>query len=341
MIPQEKNEAVTRGLHEAFGVTTFEDIRMLTRGLSGALMYRIVVEGSAFLLRIITRNPDTTLPDHFTCMRLAAEAGLAPHVWYTSLEDRIAITDFVEHVPLPLNEALVRMPAALRTLHALPPFPGRANHLNTSCMFLLNKGTALDGFIQRFQAANILPERESEQLFAWHAQLAMVYPRNDSDMVSSHNDLFRPDNILFDGRRVWLVDWEAAFLNDRYADLAVVADFVAANDAEEKIYLQEYFGQPPDEYQLARFVVMRQVVHMFYAMSFFFLGSTGEPLNLSENAPEFREFHRRVWAGEVNLADKQTKILYGTVHWNRLLQDREQQRFKWAIQLLSDRHAFA
>ena len=87
-------------------------------------------------------------------------------------------------------------------------------------------------------------------------------------MVSSHNDLFKPDNILFDGSRVWLVDWEAAFLNDRYADLAVVANLVATNETEERIYLQEYFGQPADAYQLARLFLMKQITHMFYAMAF-------------------------------------------------------------------------
>jgi aminoglycoside phosphotransferase len=341
MIPQEKSEAVTRGLREAFGVTMFEDIRLLTRGLSGALVYRIVVGGSPFLLRIITRIDDPTLPHHFTCVKAAAEAGLAPPVWYTSVEDRMAITDFVENIPFPVNEALVRMPAALRTLHALPPFPARANQLNTFCTFLLHKGSALDGFRQRFQAANLLPQSESEHLFAVHAQLAAVYPRHDSDLVSSHNDLFRPDNILFDGHRVWLVDWEAAFLNDRYADLAVVADFVVAHEAEEQIYLQEYFGQPPDEYQLARFVVMRQVVHLFYAMAFLLLGSAGEPVNRSENVPTFRDFHRHLWAGEVNLADHQRKTVYGRVHWNQLLHDRQQPRFNEALKIISDRNALS
>ena len=228
------------------------------------------------------------------------------------------------------------MPATLRTLHALPPFPGVPNHLNTSCMFLINKGPAVDGFIQKFQAANILPKAESEELFARYEQLAAVYPRHDPDMVSSHNDLFKPDNILFDGHRVWLVDWEAAFLNDRYADLAVVANLVVTNDAEERIYLQEYFGQPPDAYQLARFFLMQQVTHIFYAMAFLWLGSPGEPVNLSEKRPEFRDFHRRIWAGEVNLEDNQTKIVYGRVHRERLLQNMRQARFNEAMRIVSD-----
>jgi thiamine kinase-like enzyme len=244
----------------------------------------------------------------------------------------------VEEVPFPATEALVRMPAALRTLHALPPFPVVENHLNTSCMFLMNQGTAVDEFVRRFQAANILSKDESEELFACHAQVAAVYPRHDPDMVSSHNDLFKPDNILFDGHRVWLVDWEAAFLNDRYADLAVVANFAVTNDAEERVYLQEYFGQPPDQYQLARFFLMRQVAHMFYAMVFLSLGSSGKPVNQSEKAPEFKAFHRRMWAGEVNLADNETKIVYGKVHWEQLLENMRQARFNEALRIVSDRH---
>lgn len=339
IIPEDKSAAVTQGLREAFGVEKFEDIAMLIKGQSGALVYRMVVRGSPYLLRIITRTQDPTLPQHFTCMKAAAEAGLAPRIFYTSIEDRISITDFVEAVPFPMAEALIRMPATLRTLHALSPFPGRMNHLNTSCMFLLNKGPALDGFIQTLRAANILSEGDFAELLDLHARLLAVYPRQEIDMVSSHNDLFKPDNVLFDGHHVWLVDWEAAFLNDRYADLAVFANLVVTNEAEERVYLQEYFGQTPDEYQRARYFLMRQVAHMFYGASFLWLGSKSKPVDWSAIVPSFTDFHRRIWAGEVNLADDDTKVLYGRVHWERLLQNMRLPRFDEAMKIVSDRNA--
>ena len=327
---------MTRGLREAFGVTAFEDIRMLTRGHSSSLVFRIVVRGSPFLLKIIMRTDDPTR--HFACMKAAAEAGLAPRVWYTSIPDQVSITGFVEAVPFPVTDALVRMPAALRTLHALPPFPGVPNHLNTSCMFLINKGTAVDGFIQRFQAANILPQGESEELFARYAQLAAVYPHHDPDMVSSHNDLFKPDNILFDGHRVWLVDWEAAFLNDRYAELAVVANLVVTNDAEERVYLQEYFGQPPDPYQLARFFLMQQVAHIFYAMGFLLLGSSGEPVNLERERTRLQRLSSALLGGRGPPGGQpDAKIAYGRAHWQQLLQNVRQARFNEAVRIVSDR----
>ncbi len=337
MIPQEKSEAVTRGLREAFGVTEFEDIRKLTDRPTSNLVFRIVVRGSPFLLKIATRAGDPTRP--FLCMRAAAEAGLAPHVWYTSIEDRISITDFVEPEPLPVSEALVRLPALLRTLHGLPPF-GRAP-FNTTCTFLLDKRPALDGFLQKFQAANILPKAESEEFFARLAEMAAVYPYDDGEMVSSHNDLFKPDNILFDGQRVWLVDWEAAFLNDRYADLAVVANQVVTNDEEEMIYLQEYFGAAPDPYQLARFHLMQQIAHLFYTMAFLFQGSPGKPIDWSGTVPEFRDYHRRIWAGEVDLADQDVKIVYGRVHWEQFVRNTRRARFNEALRIVSDRLARA
>src|SRR5882757_2245331 len=144
-------------------------------------------------------------------------------------------------------------------------------------------------------------------------------------MVSSHNDLFKPDNVLFDGARVWLVDWEAAFLNDRYFDLAVVANLIVNDEAEERAYLERYFGQPPDEYQLARFFLMRQLVHMFYTMGYLFLSSLAGPVDQPAKLPDFKDFKRRMWAGEVSLTDKDTKIAYGWIHWQQLVSNMQTQ----------------
>jgi hypothetical protein len=135
------------------------------------------------------------------------------------------------------------------------------------------------------------------------------------------------------------VDWEAAFLNDRYADLAVVANLVVGNDSEERAYLTEYFGRPPDEYEFARFYLMQQLVHMFYAMGFLWLGSSGKPVDWSEEPLPFHAFQRRFWAGEVNLVDNDTKVAYGKVHWQQLVENMQQERFKEALRIVSDRRA--
>ena len=326
MIPQEKSAAVTLGLNEAFGVTEFEDIHDLTERPGSNRAFRIVVGGSRYLLRINTRAGD--MARHFRCMRAAADAGLAPHVWYANIEDRISITDFVEAVPLTAPDALDRIPATLRTLQALPPFPGSA--FNTTCTFLLNKGPALEGFLEKFRTSSVLPENETEELLSCYQQVAAVYSRLEPDLAPSHNDLFKPDNMLFDGGRLWLVDWEAAFHNDRYADLAVVANMIVTNESDEASYLREYFGEAANEYQRARFYLMRQLAHMFYALAFLTLG----PIDWSEPVPAYDDFQRGFWAHEIWLADNQAKILYGRVHWERLRQNMREARFEEACVML-------
>jgi aminoglycoside phosphotransferase (APT) family kinase protein len=333
MIPEAKKDAVARALREAFGATEFEDIRMLTAGLSSALVSRIVVRGRPYLLRVILDTGAAPGPGrgdqthHFDCMKQAAEAGIAPRVWYTSAEDRISITDFVNPQPLPRTEALARLPVTLRTLHALPPFAPPRNTLS------------LDVFIRRFQDAKLLPESETAELFERYAPVTSVYPRY-TEMVSCHNDL-KPENILFDGDRAWLVDWEAAFLNDRYFDLAIVANFVVTNDEEEEAYLRTYFGEDAGEYRLARFYLMRQTMHMLGAIVFMLFGSAGKPIEPGGGVPNFRDFHNRIWAGELSLASNDAKLQYAKVHMDQVLRNMRTARFQDALRIVSDRHASA
>lgn len=164
MIPEEKNVGVAHALRKAFGVTKFEDIRSVTMGLSSDLAFRIVVKGSPYMLRIIMRVNEQTDPQRqFTCSQAAAEAGLAPRVWYVSIKDGISITDFVEPAAFPIREALVLIPATLRRLHSLPPFPKEFNYV-----------TAHNGFIWRFRKASLIPRGEIEEVFMRYEKCALL-----------------------------------------------------------------------------------------------------------------------------------------------------------------------
>ena len=300
----------------------------MTKGLGSDVSFRIVVRRAPCLLRIMTRIDERMDPHPiFACMSAAARAGLTPGVKYSNAEDGISITDFVETVPFPAARALFQLPGMLRRLHTLPPFPKEFNYV-----------TAHNGFIWKFRKASLLPKGEIEEVFTGYEQLCATYPRLESDMVSCHMDL-KPENILFDGQHVWLANWQAAFVNDRYFDLAVAANFVVTNNADEWTYLEQYFGQRLDEYQRARFFLMRQVVHMLSAAVFLLLGSAGKPIDQSGKLPSFRDFHRRIWAGEVNLADNDLKIVYGRVHWKQVLQNMRRTRFDEALRIVSDQHS--
>jgi hypothetical protein len=67
-------------------------------------------------------------------------------------------------------------------------------------------------------------------------------------------------------------------------------------------------------------------------------GISGQPVSERGNLPSFRDFHRRIWMGEVNLADNDLKIVYGMVHWVHLLQNMRRPRFDEALGIVSERN---
>lgn len=330
MIPEERQCAVARALDEAFGVTEFEEIHPLHGGLSSALVFRIVVRGTPYLLRLINPWAGVTDPTHqFACMSAAADAGVAPRVWYASVEDRIVMTDFTAAKPFP-DDLVPLVAPAIRRLHSLPRFAKTVNYLDT-----------MDQLIRRFQAANILPGSVTRELLQCHDTVARVYPRNDEDLVASHNDL-NPKNILFDGERVWLIDWEAAFLNDRYVDLAVVANFFVKDEAHEDAYLSAYFGESAGDYRRSRFYLMRQIVHMsFAALLMLTAARSGTPIGSDLTAPDFRDFHRRILSGEVDLATDEAKLQYAKVHLSAVLRNMRTPRFADSVARVGSFHSGA
>lgn len=65
----------------SLGLSEFEDIRELTAGRTSALVFRIIVRGNPYLLRLIMRTDALGGPTHqFACMKAFAGAGIAPQM---------------------------------------------------------------------------------------------------------------------------------------------------------------------------------------------------------------------------------------------------------------------
>jgi thiamine kinase-like enzyme len=74
-------------------------------------------------------------------------------------------------------------------------------------------------FVRQAIFVDGLLDAASERL----VQIRETYAPEAENFVSSHNDVL-PRNILFDGNRLWLIDWEGAYRNDPLVDLATALD---------------------------------------------------------------------------------------------------------------------
>jgi Phosphotransferase enzyme family len=327
MIPESKQPAVTRALHSAFGVSQPDELRSTSGGQSSALVFRIVVKGKAYLLKMLRAEIISDPAVEFACMQNASEAGIAPRIRYASLEDRLLITDFVEAKPYP-EDMTVLIGPVIRRLQGLAGFqkPKMGSYFKS-----------MDGFVRLLQTQHaelvdrLLPENAAGELFRGYAELAGVYPQDEAGLVASHNDL-KPQNMVFDGERLWLVDWESAFLNDPYVDPAIVANFFVRGQAGEARLLEAVLGEPAGEYRLARFFLMRQAMHMFYAGLLLHLAArSGLQIAADLPSPDFAAFHRGLMAGEIDTLKPQAQAQYARLHMHEALRNMRTRRFAEAL----------
>ena len=331
-IPESKLPAVQKALTSIFNHSEIEDIQLLTGGLSSALVYRITVESKNYLLRIVMRVDEVHDPQRqHICMGLAASDNIAPHVYYSDDVDALAITDFVQAKPIRegyalKQELITALGNTIKAIHGLPLFPNLVNFLD-----------GVDTFIQQFKALQMFPEHVTAEYFSLYAEIQKVYPRYDTDLVSSHNDL-NPNNILFDGKKIWVIDWEAAFQNDRYVDLAIVAQPYVNDEQDEAIFLQTYFGPALDDYKKARFFLMQQICRMYYAMIMLKLAAAQKSADHRHDAnmdqPDMAEFGAMLMSGKILLDTYEGKLQYGKILLNIMLSAMKTERFKAAIKIM-------
>lgn len=269
LIPPSNLAAVKNALLQTFNTTAVKEITLLAGGLSASTVFKIVVTDQPYVLKLY--SPAVLINNYLlTCMEIAGNAGIAPPVYYLNYPEGITITGFIKNIPL---QAVFKSPEVLlpelaktvRRIHELPPFPTENSLVDT-----------VDGLIARFKASRMLTGPVFDECFAYYDEIRKHYPWHDTDKVSSHNDL-NPNNIVFDGEKIWIIDWDAAFKNDRYVDLAITANFYVADDEQENIFLEAYFGDCLKNYNRARFFLMRQVCRLVYAMLMFKLADTTKP----------------------------------------------------------------
>ncbi len=76
------------------------------------------------------------------------------------------------------------------------------------------------------------------------------------DMVFSHNDLL-PANILDDGQRLWLIDWDYAGYNTPLFDLGGLSSNCKLDEKQETWLLENYFEKPVSDELLQRYGAMK------------------------------------------------------------------------------------
>lgn len=260
LLAEEHRDLARSAFHAAFGGEAPASAALISGGASGASLLRVAVRGRLYVVRV--EGPATSmLPRNrhrYACARLASDAGIGPAIRYLDEMAGVVITDFVAHRPLgtfpggPIALAAA-LGGLLRRLQTGPQFPQLVYYPDLVTRLLVHlreSGAFAEGLL------NVHLERVEE-----------IRHRLDWDTtpgVPSHNDL-NPGNILFDGERLWLIDWESAYRNHPLVDVSVLLDSVAGSPEAEHALLGKWCDGPPAPATLEALSLVRPLVRLYYA----------------------------------------------------------------------------
>ena len=251
-------ETLRTTLDAAFGGARVDELLPVGGGASGALPFKVRIGDRRYLVRLEGPASPLRNPHQYESLRIASAAGIAPRVHHIDDAARVAVMSFVDERPLNTfpggPHALAQaVGAILRRVRETPPFPRFVEYPDIVarlwrwvCQTGLFAPGALDPCTERL------------------AQIRETYVWDPAESVSSHNDPV-PRNVLFDGQRLWLIDWESAYRNDPLVDVAIALDNFAPSPELEPVLLRAWLGDEPSAALSDRLAKVRALTRLYYA----------------------------------------------------------------------------
>lgn len=192
-------------------------ISRIRHGLSGAGVYRVDSNGQRFVLKVSEANAPVELwRRQLALQQLAADAGVAPRVLHHEEAHRAVVSEFVGDARMRAL-SVATLGHLLKRVHSIP-LPEHATWTDPREKFVPAWNALTDFTVPSFARAAV------ERVFA------ATPPPRERPLVLSHNDP-NPSNLVSDGQRVLLIDWDSAGPGDPSFDLAAVALFLRLDDA--------------------------------------------------------------------------------------------------------------
>jgi hypothetical protein len=305
-LPVAQRHTALSTIRDVLGAAAIATVRPVTGGVSGAFVFSVEAKSRRFVLRIEGPASPLRNPHQYFSMRIAAEAGIAPRLHYLNANEQVVIMDFIEDRPFEtypggrrgLAQAIGTMLERLQTLPLFPSFVDYPDIVNRLWTHVCRAGLFADGLL----------DAASQRL----AQIRDVYALRSEEYVSSHNDVL-PRNVLFDGKRLWLVDWENGYRNDPLVDLATALDNFAPSLELEEVLMFAWLGHEPDSLLRHRLALVRALTRLFYA-GVLFSASASAPRakpDPSLSAPTSAEFERAIRDGRLLPETPETSHVLG------------------------------
>jgi Phosphotransferase enzyme family len=202
-------------------------------------LFVVTVDGREYVVRIRVDHDllGFSAAKEAESTRRAADVHVGPAVVAEVASTRTLITRMVPGSPVDGDQIAGRLEhvvSALRALHDSGPM--RAD-------FPVHR--VVEWHARDAGTHDVIAPAAYERLHQLSRRIEAAFAKTPMPMVPCHNNLV-PANLLFDPRRVWLVDFECGGMNDAFFDLANLSVHCGFdNDTDERM-LYAYLGEVSD-----------------------------------------------------------------------------------------------
>lgn len=231
-------------------------------GLSGAKIYKVIASESkkTYLVRYSSGifGPKEIFHE-FAIQKLMGSIGVSPKVYYSNPKRGIVAMDYIDNKlssgrdPSILDKISDSYKCLIRLI--------RDVHENEELNQQLTDRIALDYVKRSYQ---LLPSGFLDKNDTALLKRIVDTPWPSGKHVLSHND-FRSDNLLYDGKRFYLIDWELGGLSHPFYDLAYFANYQTLEPKEGEELLSLYLNREPTCEELKVFGHLRRIAFGFSA----------------------------------------------------------------------------
>lgn len=228
--------------------------------------YIVTDQGTKYVVKInFDQNEylNLTRSSELEAQSKAAALGIAPKVLSSTEQESYSISEFIEghlmeHEEIMQKDNLVQLADMLNKIHSITGVQRENSAFDL-----------IDGYVKGIDKFQVqVPEGYKDIL----KENEKIRARRSLDKVNNnkfcHNDILS-NNLLFDGKKITVIDWELSGMGDPYMDLASISYSNKFSEEDDKYLLQTYFGYYEDEMLLnmrdLRYVgLVREVVWAFF-----------------------------------------------------------------------------
>ncbi len=226
-------------------------------------VFRVQADARTWCLRVPGKGTDAYIDRSVEAVnaRVAAAAGVSPAVLHFG-DDGIMVTRY-------LDGCTTMSPASLRTTPGAPARAACAFRLLHRCgrtfAFRFELFAMIDGYLAHLDKLGASLPEGYHATVAQAQELRAALAARPLPLAPCHCDPLC-ENLLDDGQRMWLVDWEYSGMNDPMwdlGDISVEAGFDAGHDQE---LLAAYFEGPVRPADLGRMVIYKAMCDLLWTL---------------------------------------------------------------------------